>query len=154
MFVWCYCNYYFWLHGNDGHYSVQLVLLIIFMLSLMKIQKVFLPQQSQSRGESHPVSAQTLPTYDSCKRMVPKEQSHRGIYLWELGVVGLTALFSSRLCPPQWLIDMGIETCTMTCGYNDNTLALHCIPTLWLYAIMPCATDVHTMWWWVASRKH
>ena len=35
--------------------------------SYMKVQKVYLPQQSQSLGESHPVPAQTLPVYKNCK---------------------------------------------------------------------------------------
>ena len=32
----------------------------------MKVQKVYLLQQSQSLGESHLVPAQTLPTYQNC----------------------------------------------------------------------------------------
>ena len=39
----------------------------------MKVHKFYLPQQSQSLGESHPVPIQALPTYKNCKM-----QSHRG----------------------------------------------------------------------------
>ena len=38
-----------------------------------KVQKIYLLQQPQSLGESHPVPAQTLLAYKNCKR-----QSHRG----------------------------------------------------------------------------
>ena len=41
----------------------------------MKVQQVYLLQQSQSLGETHPVPAQALPAYKSCKSFAPNLMS-------------------------------------------------------------------------------
>ena len=35
----------------------------------MNAQKFYIPQQSQSLGEFHPVPAGALPTYENCKKV-------------------------------------------------------------------------------------
>ena len=37
----------------------------------MMVQKVYLPQHPKALGESHPVPAQALPTYENCKKAEP-----------------------------------------------------------------------------------
>ena len=55
-----------------GHFQTTLVV-EAEVFSHMNVQKVYLLQQSQNLGESHPVPVQALPTYENYKR-----QSHGG----------------------------------------------------------------------------
>ena len=45
---------------------------VIYQFQPLKVQKVYLLQQSQSLGESHPVPAQALPAYKNCKKAEPQ----------------------------------------------------------------------------------
>ena len=79
------------------------------LYSYMKVQKVYLLQQSQSLAESHPVPAQTLPSYKNFKGRATEVPSleNQG---WQVKKAFLSQRNSPY--PPQWL--MYVWDCSLT----------------------------------------